>query len=358
MKPSKINKFFTRFLFVFLVHLIIKIGDQSFTGFFDASARGIVFSVFFITYWMIVWYLAELLNGIILKKQNGFYKSKKKSIYVLFTFNFTFGLVASFIANALYRFGDIHIFHNGAAWSSVTVINPELTFSLLSIYMMVFTFDVLYQSKIKMKEDELKMEQLQKESMLARYLNLKSQIEPHFLFNSLSVLSSLIYSDADLASEFVLRLSRILRYVIEKNKFLLVSLQEEMDFVHDYLFLMQTRFDQEIICTEEIEPKRLKTCFVPPTAMQTLVENAIKHNKFTKNRPLRIILSNDDKYLIIKNNLQLRSVTADSTKHGLDSLKARYSHFTFTPVEIAQTKDAFTVLLPLLTKEHYERFNI
>jgi len=358
MKQLKINKFFSRFLFVFFVHLIIKIGDQSFKVFFDFTFRGLVFSVFFIVYWLGIWYAAEYFNGKLLKKQETLHKNKKNDVYLLFSFNFFFGLIVSFMANWIYRLGDTYLFHNEDIWSNVSVVNPELTFSLLTIYMMVFTFDVFYQSDIKRKEDQLKMEQLEKESTLAQYLNLKSQIEPHFLFNSLSVLSSLIHTNTDLASEFVLRLSRILRYVIEKNEFTLVLLQDEIDFVNDYLFLMQTRFEQEIVCESRLDNKLMNTCFVPPTALQTLVENAIKHNKFTKGKPLRIELLNDDKFLIVRNNKQLRNDSAHSTRQGLDNLKARFSHFTVRPVEVVQTEDEFTVSLPLLTKEHYERFNI
>ena len=358
MKQQKTNKFITRFLFVFFVHLIIKIGDQSFTGFFDISERGLIFSAWFISYWLIIWYLADFFNQKILAKQEVTLKNKKSYIYILFTFHFFFGLIASFIANITYRYMDVHFFNNGDVWSTIPIINPEFTFSMLSIYMMVFTFDTFYHSNIRQKEDQLKMEQLEKESTMAQYLNLKSQIEPHFLFNSLSVLSSLIYSNADLASEFVLRLSRILRYVIEKNKFLLVPLKDEIDFVNDYIFLAQTRFEEKIICDTNLDKKVINTGFIPPTALQTLVENAIKHNKFTKDKPLKITVSNNDKSLIVKNNLQLRNDITNSTKQGLDNLKARYFHFTDVPVEIIQTSDEFIVSLPLLTKEHYERFNI
>ena len=359
MKQQKIKKLLTRFLFIYFVHLVIKGGDQSFGVFTDFTFRGFIFSVFFITYWLCIWYTAEYFNDKIQKKlKTAHLKNKKSYTFYLFSFHFVFGFFAAFFANWLYRTGDVYFFGNQDLWARVSFFNPELTLSLLTIYMMVFTFDLYYKSSIEQKEDQLKMEQLKKESTLAQYLNLKSQIEPRFLFNSLSVLSSLIHTDTDLASEFVLRLSRIIRYVIEKNEFLLVPLQDEIDFVNDYLFLMQTRFEQEIICETKIDKKLMGTCFVPPATLQTLVENAIKHNKFTKDRPLRIALVNDGKYLIVRNKLQLRNDSANSTKQGLENLKARFSHFTEHPVEIVETEDEFTVSFPLLTKEHYERFTI
>jgi LytS/YehU family sensor histidine kinase len=199
---------------------------------------------------------------------------------------------------------------------------------------------------------------LEKDNTLAQYLNLKSQIEPHFLFNSLSVLSSLIYSDKELASEFVLKLSRILRFVIEKNSFLLVPLNEEMTFIENYIFLIKTRFDDEVVFNSSIDEKKISSCYVPPASIQTLVENAIKHNKFSKESPLQIEVYNSSNRITVSNNVNLRNHGETSTGKGLDNLKARYSHFTSNLVEITQTEDSFTVSIPLLTKKEYESFNI
>ncbi len=211
MNRQEPNKFFVRLLLVFIIHFIFKIGDQSFGVFSDFTFRGIAFSLYFVIYWLCIWYIAAFFHNKIQQKQEDSILNKKLFIILLFSFHFTFGFLASFLANWLYRVGDTYFFDMGDIWSSVSLLNPELTMSLLMIYMMVFSIDIYYNTSIKAKENQLQLEKLKQENTLAQYLNLKSQIEPHFLFNSLSVLSSIIYSDVDLASEFILRLSRILR---------------------------------------------------------------------------------------------------------------------------------------------------
>jgi len=358
MKNKQLNTLFDRLVFLFLVHLIFKIGDQSINVFSEFTFRGFVFSTYLISYWLIVWYIAEYLNKKIQSKQNLGMKFKKIYTVILFTFNLIFGLVVSFFAYYLYRLGDIAFFDMWDAWTVVPILNPEMTISFLIFYMMVFTFDSYYNANIKIKEDQYQLEKLKRENTLAQYLNLKSQIEPHFLFNSLSVLSSVIHTDTNLASEFTLRLSRILRYVIEKNELLLVPLKDEISFIDNYLFLMQTRFIDEIIFENKVDDNLVNGCYVPPSSLQLLIENAIKHNKFTTENPLRIQLFNEGETLIVRNNLNLRNDIENSTRLGLDNLSGRYSHFCEKPVDIKQTDIDFTVSIPILTKEHYERFNI
>ncbi len=350
-------KFLIRFLFIFFVHALIKIGDDSHDGLFDISERGLAFSICFITYGLVVWYIAGFFNQKIENRQAS--TNKKSYTYMLFSFHFVFGLIVAFLANWIYQTTDVYFFDNKEeVWQGVTLFNAEFTMSLWMIYIMVFSFDSYHKSRIKNKENQLKLEKLEKDNTLAQYLNLKAQIEPHFLFNSLSVLSSLIYSDVNIASEFTLRLSRILRYVIEKNEFPLVTLKEEITFVENYLFLIQTRFEKEVVYENRIDKKLMNIHFVPPSAIQTLVENAVKHNKFAKESPLRIEIYSDKEFLIVKNNVDMRNDSVSSTKQGLGNLKARFSHFTSVPIKISKTNDEFSISLPLLTKEHYERFNI
>ena len=358
MNHQGLNKFFIRFFLVFLIHFIIKVGDQTFTDFLSISFRGLVFTIQFSIYWIIIWYTADYINYLIIKREEK--KLEPKRVYTLlrFSFHLLFGLAVSFSSNLIYRFGDIYFFDMSETWSPVPLVNLELTLSLSMIYMMVFTFDTYYSSSMKLKEEQLQMEKLKQENTLAQYLNLKSQIEPHFLFNSLSVLNSIIYSDVDLASEFILRLSRILRYVIEKNEFIMVPLSEEITFVENYLFLIKTRFDEGIAFENTIDKNILDSYYVPPASLQLLIENAIKHNKFTSSNPLHIHLSNTENCLTVSNNLNIRTDFEKSTNQGLDNLTVRYSHFTDQSISIKKTNTDFTVSLPLLTKEHYERFNI
>ena len=352
------NKFFTRVFLLFLFHFLFKIGDDSFNVFGSFSLRGSVFSIYFITYWLGVWYIADFFGRKIIAWQKMSSKHTHFHTILLFAFHFSFGFIVAFLANYFYRMGDIYFFHMEESWGDVTVFNPELTMSLLLIYMMVFSFDTYYSSSIRISEDKLQLEKLKRENTLAQYLNLKSQIEPHFLFNSLSVLSSVIHSDANLASEFTIRLSRILRYMIEKNEHILVPLKDEISFVDNYFFLIQTRFQEGIIFKNKIDKGVISSSYIPPASLQMLIENAVKHNKFTKSNPLEITIENDKENLMVRNNLNIREDIEYSTKLGLDNLKERFKQFTSRPVEIEEAESMFTVSLPILTKIHYERFNI
>lgn len=358
MKQTKINSFLIRFFIVFLIHFIIKVGDQSFTNSLTINFRGLLFSFQFILYWLIVWYFAAYIHKKLLIKQNSSIRVKTFYTFSIIFFHFSYGFVASLFSNWLYRFGDIQLFNNDDIWSEISFFNPELSFSLLMIYLMVFSFDTYLQVNIKQKEDQIQLEKLKQENTLAKYLNLKSQIEPHFLFNSLSVLSSIIYSDVDLAADFTLRLSKILRYVIEKNELLLVPLKNEIKFINNYFFLIKTRFEDGIVFENRIDKNHIDNFNIPPVSIQLLIENAIKHNKFTNDKPLHIELYNDDNFLMIKNNLNLRDDITGSTKQGLDNLSKRFSFLSDKPVKIEMTDFEFIVSLPLLSIKENENFNI
>lgn len=356
MQKKTLNKFLTRFTFVVVIHFIFKTGDYSFDSVFDFSLRSAVFSMFFFTYWLSVWYMAELANNKLLTLPN-FSSNKKRSLsYLLFIFHAAFGFAVAFGFNCSYRAGDLFFFDK--LWEGIPILNPELTVSLFAIYLIVFAFDIYINSILKKKEDELQLEKLKQENILAKYLNLKSQIEPHFLFNSLSVLSSLIYTNVDLASDFILKLSKILRYVIERNDLLVVPLKDEIAFVDDYLFLMNTRFETGIIFENNIETAIIDTSIIAPVSIQLLIENAIKHNKFNEEQPLKIRLENDADYLIVRNNLNLRNDAQDSTKKGLDNLNKRFSYLSNKPMKVEMTDTEFIVYLPILSSGKYESTNL
>jgi len=349
------NKFLTRFAFLVLMHFIFKTGDYSFEHVFDLSFRGNLFTLFFFTYWLLVWYLAEYINKKFLVQDFHSAHKQKRTSYLLFLFHAVFAFLVAFSFNVSYRIGDLHLFDND--WQGIPLLNPELTVSLFGFYLMVFAFDIYVNSIVKKKEGELQLEKLKQENIMAKYLNLKSQIEPHFLFNSLSVLSSLIYTNVDLASDFILKLSKILRYVIERNDRLLVPLEDEMAFVNDYLFLMNTRFEAGIVFQNNIESSLISKSIIAPISIQLLIENAIKHNKFNEDEPLCIQIDNDTDYLIVRNNLNLLKNGQDSTKKGLDNLSKRFSYLTNKTMKVEMTDTEFVVYLPILSSEKYESAN-
>lgn len=192
-----------------------------------------------------------------------------------------------------------------------------------------------------------KTQTLQKEKAGVMYDALKQQLNPHFLFNSLSSLSSLIGKDDKLANHFVEQLSKVYRYILQNRDKDLVSLGDELKFVNSYVQLQQTRFKQGLRVNVNVGGEHCHGKVVP-VVLQNLIENAIKHNSTSADSPLVIRISCADDYLIVENNLQKREAVETSNKQGLLSLKALYGYYTPQPVIVTETADVFIIKIPLL----------
>ncbi|WP_181193730.1 sensor histidine kinase [Pontibacter ummariensis] len=201
--------------------------------------------------------------------------------------------------------------------------------------------------KSKLQEELLRSEQLQKESYKAQFESLKSQIDPHFLFNSLNILGALIYKEPGKAVQFLRQLSKVYRIVLDSNKEQTVPLRTELELVQAYAFLLQTRFGHNLHIQIDVPPE-MKDYELPPTALQMLVENAIKHNGYNSEAPLTIKIYAMGQNLIVANNLQPRLEKQSSSKVGLQNIINRYNYLTDKQVEISQTTNEFIVKLPLL----------
>jgi sensor histidine kinase YesM len=197
------------------------------------------------------------------------------------------------------------------------------------------------------KKAIIRNERLQKERALVQFDNLKNQLNPHFLFNSLTSLNSLIFENQQLASEFLQQLSKVFRYVLQNKDKELVSLETEVNFIQNYISLLQTRFYGSLQIQMQIAPKDMLKQIVPVT-LQILIENAIKHNIVNEQSPLTIRIFSADDYLHIKNNLQKKSIIETSNKMGLENMKTLYSFLSKKQVETIENTDFFEVKIPLL----------
>ena len=177
--------------------------------------------------------------------------------------------------------------------------------------------------------------------------NLKNKINPHFLFNNLSVLTSLVYSDTDKAAHFIQELSKVYRYVLEQRNTELVTLEDELQFLQHYIYLLKIRFEEGVVFHLHIHPDSL-ALFLPPICLQMLVENAIKHNEVNALKPLHVFIESGKEKLIIRNVLQLRPSEEPTMGTGLQNIKARYAYFTDRTVSVQQTTQEFIVELPLI----------
>jgi LytS/YehU family sensor histidine kinase len=199
-------------------------------------------------------------------------------------------------------------------------------------------YSVVQIEKVKVERKQLSLQ----------FDALRNQLSPHYLFNCLNTISSLIYKDADLAESFIRRLAQTYHYILSNNDQHLVPVKEELEFVKSYYYLMKVRFDNSIALQFEISDIVMASQ-IPPLTLQILVENAIKHNNFSKDDPLEIIIrSEDDKKLIISNNVSSKSKQVTSFKVGLENVSKRYEFFTPIPVKVLKEK-SYEVQLPVLS---------
>ncbi len=226
---------------------------------------------------------------------------------------------------------------------------PSISIGVITS-IIILLVEIGAQFFINWKKSLIEIEKHKAETSQVQLQNLKNQINPHFLFNNLSVLSSLVYSDQDKAVDFINQLSKVYRYVLENRESELATLESEMTFIDSYIFLLQIRFQKNIQFDISIE-KELLTLLLPPMSLQILVENAIKHNEISSEQPLNIKLFTEKNYLVVQNNFQLRKNHEPSSKTGLQNIKDRYEFFTKEEVEILQSEKFFTVKIPLLPKK-------
>ncbi len=187
---------------------------------------------------------------------------------------------------------------------------------------------------------------LEKANIEAEYDTLKSQVNPHFLFNSLNTLLSLV-EDNEPAEMYIYNLSDFLRYTLDNKNSKIKSIEEELILVDKYVFLQKSRFKENLIVDVEI-PKEYYNFTIPTLVLQMLVDNSIKHNIISKDKPLRIsIYIDSESYIVVENNLQKR-YEAISTKQGLLNIKKRYAFLSEKEILISEKESKFTVKLPLI----------
>lgn len=199
------------------------------------------------------------------------------------------------------------------------------------------------------REVAIQNEKLKTESMASRFASLKAQVNPHFLFNSLNVLSGLVYRDADLSAQFIKKLSEVYRYVLDQQEQELVPIREELEFVESIVFLQQIRFGEHLKVSMDVEKNSPK--MIAPLALQMLIENAIKHNVISAPSPLCISIEEKDGFFVVSNTLQPKMVMGESLGLGLENIRKRYGFLTNTPVEVLEEQDKFIVKLPIIVVE-------
>jgi sensor histidine kinase YesM len=223
-------------------------------------------------------------------------------------------------------------------------------YSVLVILPAFSIYYVMYFMK-EWKKSKVESEALQKESVKSQLLSLKNHLDPHFLFNNLNILSTLIEKGEENSTEYLNKFAEVYRYMLQNNTKELILLSDELEFIQSYLQLIKMRFRNALRFDVEIPTEKLELT-IPPLTIQMLIENCVKHNALNESNPLNIDIKYiDDDYLLIQNNLTARKVKFQSNGSGLQNIKNRYSFFTDKPVSIENDGAHLKVLIPLIELE-------
>ncbi|MFC2138098.1 sensor histidine kinase [Bacteroidota bacterium] len=237
-----------------------------------------------------------------------------------------------------------------------------LIFTIVMFYTLA---DFSMYSYVQFAKGQVENAKLKRTQLNLQFDALKSQLSPHYLFNSLNTISSLIYRDIKIAEEFIRKLAITYQYILEKYERNLITLSEELEIVNAYKFLMEIRFEKAFILTVNL-PESLNSSKIPSLSIQMLVENAIKHNAISIENPIKVEISHESNYIVVTNNLSPKPyyvnvennliqnpIYTKSHKIGLENIKKRYSLYTNRSIQISKN-EKFIVKLPVLQLNNYE----
>jgi sensor histidine kinase YesM len=235
-------------------------------------------------------------------------------------------------------------------WQSLIIsINTGIFIS--AIHTGYFLLTNWRKSMMDAAELKVKAEKLERIASQAELESLKMQLDPHFLFNNFSTLSELVIEDQKIAVKFIEHLSLVYRYMLSNIRKNVVCLKDELRFVDSYFYLIQERMGNKVRLDVEVSLEVQQHYYVAPISLQLLVENAVKHNRVSKEKPLVIKIVIEEKYVIVSNNIQELVVALPSSRVGLSNIVERYRLLTDERIEIIKTNTEFIVKLPLLENQ-------
>ncbi|MEN9488492.1 MAG: hypothetical protein RL494_757 [Bacteroidota bacterium] len=264
------------------------------------------------------------------------------------------GFIVSFVATILVYF-FLRIFHyviieknTVEAFLSFEKTSNYIIPSVVTIVVLLLIHAIDFYKLLQ--ENKVKEQKIIAGTANAKFESLKNQIDPHFLFNSLNVLSSLIEENPENAQRFTTSLSKVYRYVLEQKDKELVSVNEELSFAKTYMNLLKMRFENSLTYEIHLENSHPEAKVVP-LSLQLLLENTVKHNIISEQKPLHIKIFNQNDYLVIQNNFQKKDVLQDRQGVGLQNIVNRYGIISNRKVVIEQNEQFFNVKIPILTKQ-------
>ncbi|WP_092444079.1 histidine kinase [Winogradskyella sediminis] len=246
-------------------------------------------------------------------------------------------------ATSVFYYGrDFDVFMQRETWKAYS-FGLWITLSIVTVFHIIYFYNRYQKNKIKEQK-------VIAGTASAKFDALKNQLDPHFLFNSLNVLTSLIEENPENAQKFTTSLSKVYRYVLEQKNKELVTVDEELKFARTYMSLLKMRFEDSIIFEIPDQASNPESKVVP-LSLQLLLENAVKHNMVTSSKPLHVKIYEDGNHLVVMNNLQPKQIVKKSSGVGLENIKQRYQLLSNKKVIINQREKDFAVAIPMLTKQ-------
>lgn len=317
-----------------LIHF--NVWEEQFTSFTAPTVIDIIFRFIF---WTAIYFGILYLNA---KINSSRIKSNFLFVATVVSINFfTFLIVCVVFPNVYTFFTHQHILLKEKTIGNTVffiVIWVLVAVSLFLRYRGLHTQALVERSELKQKELETEL------------ATLKNQLDPHFLFNCLNTLSQLTINDKK-SSEFINQLATLYRNLLSNKHKTLITIKDELAYLHSYIYLMRTRYQDNLTIKIDIK-QRILVDEIPVQALLVLVENAVKHNEISKEYPLEIELYNDDENIIVKNKIRLRHGDVHRMGNGLDNLNKRYKIILKQPIKISNKDGFFMVKIPLISNEN------
>ncbi len=340
IRIKKINRWYILILLVLLLEL---------AAYIFADTLGIELTTVITAVWFTTVIILLLLGNRLITRQFNRYFPWLQFGTRRFYAHLIVGIIYSLIViNLAYVFFKVLLTQDPPVFEQIVVMNAwgiVIFIPLFSIYFSLYFLN-------HWKRSELVAEKFRKETVQAELTSLKNHLDPHFLFNNLNILSSLIDRGKSESKAFLDKFSEVYRVILRSKDEDLITLEEELEFIQAYIYLIKTRFEENIKFEMKIDPAdRFKV--LPPLTLQMLIENAIKHNIVSEKNPLVItVASESDRSLLVRNTLYLKpDDLKDGGGSGLDNIRKRYAYFTDDQVKVSQDEDTFNVQIPLLELE-------
>jgi two-component system, LytTR family, sensor kinase len=313
---------------------------------FDYSIKHLLYHLIFSFLGVIsIWYCTRWISNFMRKSCSKFVFAYRLALQIVLSCIAAVTITVFLHKMAFLIFGDSPEFCDSAVM--------ELKNLILTVILMTFLINTIYESFYlfhRLSETALESERYKKESIEAQYQNLTSRLNPHFLFNSLNTLTTIVEEDSKKAVAYIQELSVVYRYVLNSQKSTWTDLPSELKFTNSYITLLKMRFEENLLLTIDICEK-YQTYYILPLTIQLLIENAVKHNEISSSHPLDLRIYCINEYLIVTNNKQKRTIMPSSTKVGLHNISERYRFLVNREVIIEDTENTFTVKVPLVKIE-------